>query len=62
MKMKSGTDSSCSKPSDFCIESLPWPQRRSAAPAATKPMAPKTRCPVSSITISDENMRSVMSS
>ena len=33
-----------------------------AAPAATKPIAAKTRCPVSSITIIDANIRMAISS
>ena len=44
------------------ISKPPSPQSSRAAIAATKPIAPKTRCPVKSISIMVENMRMAMRS
>ena len=38
----------------------PMPHSHNAEIAATKPMAPKTRCPVSSISIIAENMKTAI--
>ena len=44
------------------ISKEPWPHSQSAAAEPTKPMTPKTRCPVKSSTIMVPNMKSVMNS
>ncbi len=44
------------------ISAPPSPHRHREKRAAMKPMAPNTRCPVMSMSISSENIKSAMSS
>ena len=49
-------------PHEFVVRKLRKLFNMSANAVATNPMAPKTRCPVMSMTIIDVNMRIAMSS
>ena len=42
------------------ISKEPWPQRASAAADPTKPITPKTRCPVAIRSSMEANMKMVM--
>ena len=67
MKMKNGTVISGYQFSTWKlalngISKPPFPHSQSAAAAPTKPITPKTRCPVISSTIIVTNMKMVMNS